>query len=87
MAVAAESEPEEEVEDKRVDGVYVMRDGRAQFVPVKTGISDERFVEIQSGLTAGDKVVTGPYQTLRTLESGKRVMEKKDLKSDKKGKS
>lgn len=86
-AVAAEPEPEDDVEDKRVDGVYVMRDGRAEFVVVKTGISDERFVEIQSGLAAGDKVLTGPYQTLRTMESGKRVMEKKDAKSESKGKS
>ena len=88
-AVAAEVETEdgEEVVDKRVDGVYVMRDGRAEFVQVKTGISDERYVEVQSGLAAGDKVLTGPYQTLRTMESGKRVMEKKDAKGDAKGKN
>jgi HlyD family secretion protein len=88
-AVAAEVETEdgEEAVDKRVDGVYVMRDGRAEFVQVKTGISDERYVEVQSGLAAGDKVLTGPYQTLRTMESGKRVMEKKDAKGDAKGKN
>jgi HlyD family secretion protein len=92
-AIAAETpagdpaDEEDEAADKRVDGVYIVdKEGRAEFVPVKTGISDDRFVEIQSGLAAGGKVVTGPYQTLRTLESGKRVMEKKDLKGDTKGK-
>lgn len=64
--------------DKRVDGVYVLRDGRAVFVPVVTSISDDRFIAAKSGLEASEKVVTGPYQTLRTLESGKRIQEKKE---------
>ena len=78
-AQASESEDDDEMDakDRRVEGVYVMRDGRAVFVVVKTGISDDRFMEIVSGLQAGDKVITGPYQTLRTLESGKKVTEKK----------
>lgn len=93
-AEAAEATEEEDDEsgakDRRVDGVYVMRDGRAVFVPVKTGISDDRFMEAQTGVQAGDKVITGPYQTLRTLESGKKVTQKKDVKpgaadKDKKG--
>jgi len=78
-AQASESDDDDEMDakDRRVEGVYVMRDGRAVFVAVKTGISDDRFMEIVSGLQAGDKVITGPYQTLRTLESGKKVTEKK----------
>jgi len=55
-------------------------------VPVKTGISDEHSVEIQSGLAAGDKLITGPYQTLRAMESGKKVVEKKETKSEGKDK-
>jgi HlyD family secretion protein len=84
-----QGEDEEEETDgpiKRVDGVYVIKDGRAVFTPVKTGIGDDRFIEIETGLSAGDRVITGPYQTLRTLESGKRVREKKDLKDDKEAK-
>jgi HlyD family secretion protein len=68
--------------EKRVDGVYVIKDGRAVFTPVKSGIGDERFLEVQSGLSPGDRVITGPYQTLRTLESGKAVREKKEEKKD-----
>jgi HlyD family secretion protein len=86
-AEATGDDDEEHERDKRIDGVYVMRDGRAEFVAVKTGISDDRFVEIESGLQAGDKVLTGPYQTLRTMESGKRVQEKKDDKPAGKDKS
>jgi HlyD family secretion protein len=78
---------EDEGPEKRVDGVYIIKDGRAVFAPVRTGIGDERFIEIETGLSAGDRVITGPYQTLRTLESGKRVREKKDLKDDKRGRT
>src|SRR5262249_50683736 len=81
-AEAQAEEDDDDTRDKRVSGVYVIRDGRAVFVPVKSGVGDDRFMEIQSGVAAGDKVITGPYQTLRTLESGKRVVEKKDLKKD-----
>lgn len=81
----AEAE-EEDGPEKRVDGVYIVKDGRAVFTPVKTGIGDDRFIEIETGLSAGDRVITGPYQTLRTLESGKRVREKKkDAKDEKRG--
>jgi HlyD family secretion protein len=87
-ASAAEStETADEEADKRVDGVYLLRDGRAVFVAVKTGISDEHSVEVVSGLGAGDKLITGPYQTLRTMESGKKVVEKKETKPEGKGKS
>lgn len=85
-ASAAEStNTAEEETEKRVDGVYVLREGRAAFVPVKTGISDEHSVEIESGLGAGDKLITGPYQTLRSMESGKKVVEKKETKPEKEG--
>lgn len=83
-AEATTDEPadEETTRESRVDGVYVVRDGRAVFVRVHTGISDDRYVEVVSGLEAGAKVITGPYQTLRTLESGKRVQEKKEGKGE-----
>ncbi len=77
-AQAAEGEDEESEEDrKRQEGVYVLRDGHAAFMPVQTGISDDRFIEVQTGITSDDRVITGPYQTLRSLTSGKPIREKK----------
>jgi len=58
----------------------VLREGRAVFVPIRTGLADDRFMELKSGVVAGDRIITGPYQTLRTLESGKRAHEKKEAK-------
>jgi HlyD family secretion protein len=43
---------------------------RAKFVPVKTGITGATDIEVVSGLTEGQEVVTGPYKTLRALKDG-----------------
>jgi HlyD family secretion protein len=58
---------ERDVKDKETDVVFVIEDGKAVQRVVKTGISDETQVEIVSGLKPGDKVVTGPYRSLRDL--------------------
>ncbi len=43
---------------------------RAKFVPVTTGITGATDIEVLSGLTEGQEVVTGPYKTLRVLKDG-----------------
>jgi len=60
---------------KPVQGVYVMQKDargkqRAKFVPVTTGITGATDIEILSGLTEGQEIVTGPYKTLRGLKDG-----------------
>ncbi len=52
------------------DVVYLPVDGKAEVRPVTTGISDELWVEITSGLDEGDTVITGPYRTLKALHDG-----------------
>jgi HlyD family secretion protein len=61
-----------------VQGVYVVdkdKDGklRVKFVPVTTGITGATDIEVTSGLTAGEEIVTGPFKTLRALKSGSLV--------------
>lgn len=54
--------------------VFVMADGKAEMVEVETGISDDTHVVISSGLTAGQKIITGPYRAVsRTLRPGDTV--------------
>lgn len=53
-------------------GVFVVREGRAAFVPVETGIIGGLDIQV-SGIEAGTEVVTGPFQTLRTLQDGDAV--------------
>jgi HlyD family secretion protein len=53
-----------------VEGVFVVRDGRAQFVPVKIGIAGERYFEVVGGLNEGDRVITGPFDSVRNMFDG-----------------
>ncbi|HXJ17719.1 MAG TPA: efflux RND transporter periplasmic adaptor subunit [Candidatus Polarisedimenticolia bacterium] len=53
-----------------IQGVFVVRNGKAQFVTVKTGITGVSDIEITSGLREGDQIVTGSYKVLRTLRPG-----------------
>jgi HlyD family secretion protein len=53
-------------------GVFVVRDGAARFVPVKTGIIGGLLIEV-AGVEAGTPVVSGPFQVLRTLKDGDTV--------------
>ena len=62
---------------KDVDGIFVVKDSKACFVPVKTGIRDQQSVEIVSGLTEKDSIITGPFRTLRLLKNGEPVSPQK----------
>jgi HlyD family secretion protein len=50
--------------------VFVVENGTAHARPVETGISDERRVEILSGLEAEDRVIVGPFRALDELKDG-----------------
>jgi HlyD family secretion protein len=50
--------------------VFVVADGKAHQRQVTTGISDETHVELSSGAQAGEKLITGPYRTLKELKDG-----------------
>jgi len=53
-----------------ITGVFVIRNKKAQFVPVQTGIAGVTDIEITSGLLEGDEIVTGNYKALRMLRPG-----------------
>lgn len=67
-APAADLEPGQTL--KEADGVFVFRNGRAEFVPIKIGIAGDRYFEVLSGLKAGDQVITGPYNSVRGMVDG-----------------
>jgi HlyD family secretion protein len=58
---------------KETEGVFVFRDGKVIFAPVKSGIAGERYFEVLSGLKAGDQVVTGPFDSVRQISDGSAV--------------
>jgi HlyD family secretion protein len=58
---------------EELQGVFVLRNGKAQFAEVKTGISGTTEIEITDGLKEGDEIVTGSYKVLRSLRNGASV--------------
>ena len=56
-----------------IQGIFVVRNRSAQFVPVNTGIIGVTDIEVLGGVQEGDEVITGGYKTLRTLKPDTRV--------------
>ncbi len=69
----APSDPPPGQTRKETEGVFVVRDGKAVFAPVKIGIAGERHFEVLSGLKVGDQVVTGPFESVRQIADGSAV--------------
>jgi HlyD family secretion protein len=55
---------------RETEGVFVLRDGRAEFVPITVGIAGDKYFEVLSGLKDGDLVITGPYNSVRGMVDG-----------------
>jgi len=55
---------------KESEGVFVIKDGTARFLPVKTGIAGEKYFEVLSGVKDGEEVITGPFNSVRDLKDG-----------------
>ena len=66
--VVGDSKNKEKKEEKKpIECVFVYRDGAVKLVPVKTGVEDNMYFEIVSGLKEGDEVVSAPYKSISTL--------------------
>ncbi len=74
VAAAPQTELKPGQKREEVEGVFLIRDGKAAFVPVKLGIAGERYLEVTSGLNEGDRVITGPFDSVRGLGEGDAVM-------------
>jgi HlyD family secretion protein len=65
-------------EKKPVEGVFIVRDDKAVFTPVETGIISQIEVEITSGLSEGQEIIIGPYRQLRRLRDGAEIRRNND---------
>jgi HlyD family secretion protein len=68
-------------EEAAREWVFVVDGGKARKRVVATGISDERRVELTSGVKAGEQVVTGPYRKLKDLKDGDAVKPEEEGKA------
>jgi HlyD family secretion protein len=59
---------------KPVEVVFALEGDHVKMVPVKTGISDNDWFEIVSGLAEGQEIIAGGYKAIsKDLEEGKKV--------------
>ena len=73
---AATSQPSTAAKDKgkeEVQGAFVLKDGRAVFTTVETGIMGQSDVEVVKGVQPNDEIVSGPFSVLRTLKNHTKV--------------
>lgn len=83
-----ESKAKKEKSNKPKEVVFVLKDGKAKMLEVKTGISDDTYIEIISGLKGDEEVVSGPYRAIsKELEDGSKASvqsKRKGTESEKK---
>ncbi len=73
--VVGDSKIKEKKEEKKaIECVFVYRDGAVKLVAVTTGVEDNMYIEIKSGLKENDEVVSAPYKSISTnLYNGAKV--------------
>ena len=70
LAAAKAETPGFDPKKEEIQGVFVVRAGKAVFVPVKTGITGITDIEVTDGLKENEEIVTGSFRALRSLKHG-----------------
>jgi HlyD family secretion protein len=69
-----------EEREKLAKVVFLKKGGKAQSVKVTTGISDDTYIEIKTGVQPGDEVISGSYSAIsRKLKDGAKVAYDKEV--------
>lgn len=78
-----EAQPAEDNKDKKEvkpeieEVVYIYDNGKAKKVAVKTGVQDNTYIQIVSGVKDGDEIIAGPYRVVsKQLKDGNEVEKK-----------
>jgi HlyD family secretion protein len=69
-----EKQAQKEEREKLAKVVFLKNGNKAQMVKVTTGIADDSYMEIKSGIKPGDEVISGSYSAIsRKLKEGAKV--------------
>ncbi len=75
-----EKATQREEHEKIAKVVFLKKGSKAQMVKVTTGISDDTYMEIKSGVQPGDEVVSGSYSAIsRKLKDGAKLTYDKEV--------
>jgi len=79
---ALQKQKERELRDKLLHVVFVKTGDKVKMQKVETGIADTTYIEIKSGIKAGDEIVSGSYTAVsRKLKDGAKVTIEKQGKT------
>ena len=87
QAVTTRKDTAKNENNKKVECVFLFGNNMANFTIVKTGIQDDKYIEILEGITYSDMVIVEPYSLIsKTLKDGMKVetMKSKNGKEKKK---
>lgn len=69
--------------DDLVEVVFVVKGDTVDLTPVKTGIQDDEYIQVLSGLQGDEEVVSGPYSAVsRKLEQGDYITRRKNNRDE-----
>ena len=69
-----EKATQKEEREKLAKIVFLKKGSKAQLIKVTTGIADDTYMEIKSGIQPGDEVISGSYSAIsRKLKEGAKV--------------
>src|SRR6267154_1301596 len=57
-------------ENTDIQGVFVVKNKKAEFHEVVTGLTGSTEIQVKTGLQPGDEIITGSYKVLKTLRNG-----------------
>ena len=84
-STSASNEPPPGHTREETEGVFLLRDNKAVFNPVKIGIAGEQYFEVVEGLKPGDQVITGPFASVRELADGQEVRRQEESRRSRQG--
>jgi HlyD family secretion protein len=80
--MAQSNEDTEESEEQKFECVFVNSNGKAKLKVVETGIQDDTNIEIVSGLSENDEIITGPYNMVSKILKPGDMIEVKNKKAE-----
>jgi HlyD family secretion protein len=84
LELVKEREEARHTREKLQRVVFVRQGDKVKMQQVETGVADNTYIEIKSGVKVGDEVVSGSYAAIsRTLKDGGKVLVEKPKKDDK----
>jgi HlyD family secretion protein len=73
VMASTETPAERAKNNEELQGVFVIKDGKAEFHQVETGITGATDIEVLSGVEENQPIIIGSYKVIRTIRNGARV--------------